>query len=260
MQKYLSQNGEDRAIESIPLKTLDDYISAFLNTGRKKDGSEYSYASLRSFLSTLERYLRQKNVFQGSIFQGIHFQKCRSVLKVKKMLCGPSKTRDFGEITEAALDHLYKTGYLGMSTPSALINSMLIICYQSFGLKTGVEMYTLRWKDLQVGVDEYGKEFLAYVALPETASPNIQWSNNFLRVYATSKNPNMDPVALYRMYAKKRPDDMCEPKSPFFLAYNPRASSYDADALWYKTTAMGIKALYSTMNDIRAQLCIIRRH
>ncbi|KAL3858044.1 hypothetical protein ACJMK2_012660 [Sinanodonta woodiana] len=249
MQMYLLQKGEARAMEDIPLNVLDEYISAFLCAGRKKNGEEYSWASLRSFVASLERYLRQRNVYTGSIIKGRDFRKCRSYLEAKKLYYSRGKPRIIGSIDERAVEHLYDTEKLGMGSPVSLINALSLICVQWFRLKTAWELHALQWRDIQILSDEEGREFLA--CLSPSRRKN---ADSCERVYATPNRPERNPVAIYRFYASRRPRSMLKPNSPFFLIINVQPSCSDSSIPWFRLHGMGINSLRGVLAELRKQL------
>ena len=60
---FLVSRNEHREIENIDAKRLDVFIANFLLQVRKKDGEQYESTSLRSFVSSFDRYLRKKDYF-----------------------------------------------------------------------------------------------------------------------------------------------------------------------------------------------------
>ena len=61
LKKFLVSRNELREIENIDAKDLDMLIANFLHQVRKKDGEQYEPTSLRSFVSSFDRYLRKKD-------------------------------------------------------------------------------------------------------------------------------------------------------------------------------------------------------
>ncbi|KXJ08133.1 hypothetical protein AC249_AIPGENE22936 [Exaiptasia diaphana] len=76
LKTFLQSQKESRDIENIPKAELDDYLSSFLVQVRKKDGEEYEPSSLRSFISSFDRYLKKKDygtsIMEGSERDPIH--------------------------------------------------------------------------------------------------------------------------------------------------------------------------------------------
>ena len=55
---FLVNEGETSAIEEIPPADLDRYLSKFLVSVRKKSGEEYEPTTLRGFIASVGRHLR----------------------------------------------------------------------------------------------------------------------------------------------------------------------------------------------------------
>ena len=54
------------------------------------------------------------------------------------------------------------------------------------------------------------------------------------------------PVAVYKIYYKKRPDAMNKPDAPYYLGIN-YTKSPSSNTLWFKSSAMGQNKLNSLM-------------
>ena len=80
---FLVSRNELREIENIDAKDLDVLIANFLLQVRKKDGEQYEPASLRSFVSSFDRYLRKKD-YSSTIMEGKEFRKTKEVLVAKQ--------------------------------------------------------------------------------------------------------------------------------------------------------------------------------
>ena len=79
---FLQSQGEQRFPELIPPSDLNQHISHFILSVRKKGGDEFEPSSLRGMISSIDRYLRTKS-YGVSIITDIKFDKSRSVLKMK---------------------------------------------------------------------------------------------------------------------------------------------------------------------------------
>ena len=255
LQSYLATQGEFRGISSIPPNELCIYISGFLFSVRKKDGTEYEPVSLRAFISSFERQLRQSN-YGHSIINDPVFQKCREVLKAKtkdlKSQGKGNKPQAADTITDKEVDQLYAAKQLGADNPRSLQNSMWYIFSHQFGMRTGVEMHDLRWGDIEVGCDSDGTKFLIYKQERQTKTRTGLNPRDVRKLkpkaYETPEIPDRCPVALYELYSSKRPEEMKTPDSPFFLSIN---SYPKKDGQYYKKCAMGINKIYAIMKDMK---------
>lgn len=60
--------------------------------------------------------------------------------------------------------------------------------------------------------------------------------------------PERDPVSLYLLYKSKRPQEMLDTESPFFLATASKHPT--AQEPWYKRQPVGINKLYGIMKTM----------
>lgn len=136
---YLASKGEFRQVNEIPPAELCPYISGFLYAVRKKDGTEYEPVTLRAFISSFERYLKQHN-YSASLIKDDIFSKCREVLKAKpkdlKSQGKGNKQRSAAPITDEEINKLFEANQLGNNARS-LQNTMWYIFTSQFGMRTG---------------------------------------------------------------------------------------------------------------------------
>ena len=95
---------------------------------KKKDGEEYEPITLRSFVSSFDRYLRKKG-YPTATIEGQGFRKTRETLvakqkKLKKAGKG-NKTKAARALTDEEVDVLYSKERLGLSSPESLLNTWL---------------------------------------------------------------------------------------------------------------------------------------
>jgi GTPase Era involved in 16S rRNA processing len=60
-KSYLVNTGENTEIENMTAENLNEKFSTFLLSVTKIDGTEYEPSTLRGFMCSLDRYLRQRN-------------------------------------------------------------------------------------------------------------------------------------------------------------------------------------------------------
>ncbi|KAL3890133.1 hypothetical protein ACJMK2_002426 [Sinanodonta woodiana] len=77
---FLQSEGEQRFREFIPPCDLNQHVSHFILSVRKKGGDEFEPLSLRGMISSIDCYLC-KISYSVSIINDIKFDKSRSVLK-----------------------------------------------------------------------------------------------------------------------------------------------------------------------------------
>lgn len=232
-KQYLQQSGELRVPEVIPPHELNLLLCTFILSVKKKDGTEYEPTTLRSYLSSIDRYMKMKS-YPVSIINDIQFSKCRSILKLKqKELKGMgkgNKPRAADEITDTELEKMYETKTLGGHSPSSLLYSLWLMCTTNFGMRPGKEIHDLKWGDVELRKDmENDKEYLIYTQERQTKTRTGANARDVRKVkpraYPNEENPHKDPVWLYKLYSSKRPVEMLGPDSAFFLTINRNPSS-----------------------------------
>ena len=122
-------------------------------------------------------------------------------------------------LTEEEIKLLYDKGLLGTSTPEALLNTVWFNNTIHFGLRGCKEHRDMCWGDVQLRQTTNGEEFLKYserqtkTRTGENPRDVRQIKKQIFSVPGSEK----DPVAAYKLYAKKRPTEM---NAPFYLAVN----------------------------------------
>ena len=94
---------------------------------KKKDGEENEPTTLRSFVSSFDRYLRKKD-YPTAIIEGQEFRKTRETLlqstrNWKKAGKG-NKTKAARALTDEEVDVHYGKELLGLSSPESLLNKV----------------------------------------------------------------------------------------------------------------------------------------
>ena len=211
--------------------------------------------SLRALLGSFERHLKNRN-YGFSIIKDNIFHTCREVLKAKtkdlKSQGKGNKPNAVEAISDQVVDQLYTVCQLGADNAKSLQNTMWYILVSQFGMRPGVEMRNLCWGDVQVGCDPDGTEYLIYIQEGQTKTRTDTNPRDVRKVkpraYETPETPSKCPVRLYRLYTSKRPVEMNEPDSPFFLSINVYPKK---DGQWYKRNGMGINKIYAIMKEMK---------
>lgn len=241
---------EFRKIEEIPIPELDSLFARFLLGTRKvKTHEEYEPSTLRGFMCSLDRYLRQHGCDYTLIKNSLFPQSNAALVAKQKNL----KTQGLGnrpneadELTDTDIEQLFHEGILGIHNPEALINLLHLNFSLVLGMRGGKEQKQLKWGDIQIEVDEDGDEYLVHKRERATKTRTGQDIRNVRKFKPKAWNsdlPERCPVNAYRLYASKRPPSMCEPDSPFFLAVNCKSPNKGQE--WFKKSAMGINHIYS---------------
>ena len=79
----MAKEKENRQVEEDPPQELDNYLSRFLLSLRKKNGDEYEPSTLRGFIASSERYLKKCH-YSELVITGQNFARTRDALKSKQ--------------------------------------------------------------------------------------------------------------------------------------------------------------------------------
>lgn len=140
LEDYLTEKQEYRNIHEIDPEELNGYLCEFILRVRQRDGKEYEPTTLRSIISSLDRYLKEHN-YQTSIVRGIPFRQTMTVLAnkgkdLKKQGKG-NKPMAANILTDKEIDLLYANGQLGNDSPNSLINRLWLNNTLHFGMRGG---------------------------------------------------------------------------------------------------------------------------
>ena len=83
LKEFLRAKEIDKELENIEAKVLDEILCTFIVEVKKKDGGEYEPTTLRSVISSFDRYLRRKG-YPTTITDGQEFRKTRETLVAKQ--------------------------------------------------------------------------------------------------------------------------------------------------------------------------------
>lgn len=256
---YMRSLNELRTPETIPPAELDKYLSSFFLVVRKTDGSEYEPCSLRAMLASIERYLRQMN-YPASLTRDNEFSNMRNVLKLKQqMLRSLGKgQKTVAEISQTAcaregkITRLFHSHEMGPYNPNSVIFSLCFFFCMYLKLRKSTEHKKLLWGDIILCQDYNNREYLTFSPQMLSRIHASQRLNHRLanaRVWAEPEIPDRDPVALYKLYAQKRPMSMHEVYAPFYLGIN--LLNPVCGQSWYRPSAMGINKLNEMVRQIR---------
>ena len=230
LSSFMAKEKENRQVEEIPPQDLDNYLSRFLLSVRKKNGDEYETSTLRGFIASIERCLK-KCRYSESVITGQNFARTRDALKSKQK-------------------HLKR---LGKGNKLWLNNCM------HFGLRGGKEQRELKWGDVVLKTNPFGKEYLEYCTERQTKTRPGDNPSNVRKVKPKmyeqpSLPPERNPVFVYKFYKEKRPKETLVEDAPFYLAINHVNSGQLAfpDAKWFKPQPMGVNKLNSLMKECAA--------
>ena len=153
LQEFLSSKNELRRIEDISVQQLNEYLSEFIISVRKKeDNGEYEPSSLRSMFASFDRYLKKKNGFSMIMDKG--FQRARKALQSKrkelKQKGKGNKPNASVALSEDEVKLLYEKKVLGISSREALLNTVWFNNTIHFGLRGCKEHRDMCWGDVKL--------------------------------------------------------------------------------------------------------------
>ena len=139
-ESFLETKQEERQIHNIPPSQLNTYLCEFILRVRQKDGKDYEPTSLRSIISSLDRYLKRHN-YSSTIIRGSEFRETMDVLsnkgkELKKKGLG-NKAHASDAINDSMIDKFYETGQLGTETPTSLVQTLWLNNCLHFGMRCG---------------------------------------------------------------------------------------------------------------------------
>ena len=256
LELFLRSKKEHREVENIPPVELNELLSEFILTVRTKEGKEYEPTSLRGMIASFERFLKRKN-YQASIIKDLAFEKTRKTLQSKqkqlKKKGKGNKPNSSVALTEDEVRVLYEKGLLGISSPEALLNSLWLNNSLHFGLRGIQEHNNMCWGDVTLNKTVDGVEFLEYnerQTKTRTGANTTDVRPFPPKMFATD-GTEKDPVTVYKLFAQKRPRDMNEPDSPFYLAVNHvQVRSPLSSKLWFKHNKIGVNKLGGLMKEM----------
>ncbi|KAG1648987.1 Zinc finger MYM-type protein 4 [Nymphon striatum] len=255
LQKFLHSQGESRQPHEIPTEQLSNLLCKFFICVRKPDGTDYLPNTIKSFMYSFDRHLCDHD-YKCSLKHGRAFSTLRGVIQDRQnelrsagkvQIARESKTTTIEEI-----EILWELGQLGNHTPDSVINTLWFNNSIHFGLKGSHVHRDLRWGNIRLCTDSTNQEYLEY----QERQPKTRRGTNLRdecivkrRVWPTPDVPGRDPVALYKLYAAKRPQDYCNPNDPFYIATNKGDPMLSFQ--WFNRQPIGVNKLMTLMNRMR---------
>ena len=156
-------------------------------------------------------------------------------------------------LTSDELNTLYEKCLLGTRNPEALLNTLWLNSTMHFGHRGCKEHRDMCWGDVKLKETADGKEYLEFnerQTKTRTGSDCRDIRAMPPKMFATDGSEK-DPIVVYNLYARKRPEKMNEDDSPLYLAVN---NNLKAESLqtkeWFKDGPFGINKiilLYSSV-------------
>ena len=220
LKEFLRAKEIDEELENIEAKVLDEILCRFIVEVKKKDGGEYEPTTLRSFISSFDRYLRRKR-YPTTIIYGQEFRKTRETLVAKqkelKKAGKGNKTKAARALTDEEVDILYGKELLGLSSPESLVNTLWLNNTQHFGLRGCQEHRDMKWGDVQLKTSADGVQFLEYTERQTKTRTGVEPKDTRTvkpKMFSVPSS-DRDPVKAYHLFASKRPEKMNSDDSHF---------------------------------------------
>ena len=108
---------------------------------------------------------------------------------------------------------------LGLSSGEALLNTLWLNNSIHFGLRSCQEHRDMCWGDVKLCEDAKGNEYLEYTERQTKTRSGIDTSNvrkGSPKMFSTGGK--RDPVAVYKIYREKRPENLLSDDAAFYLA------------------------------------------
>ena len=241
-REFLESKGETRAPHDIQHDVLNDLLALFFVTVRKEavDDPDYEPSSLKGMQSSIERHLKENNYGASIITSGAFFGSREAIKSRCKELKKSGKgNRQFRKRapTQAELDTMWQTGALGSGSPKSLQQTMWWIMCTRFGKRGNEENRTLQWGDVRVEKSATG---LKYPVSKERVTKTRQGDNcsdvtSHVKVFEEKGDPAC-PVLLFETFATRRPEEMRQNGTPFYLQpkFYSSVDQMQKDPTWYK--------------------------
>ncbi|CAF0974942.1 unnamed protein product [Rotaria magnacalcarata] len=236
--------GENCPIDELEPEQLCTYLKHYFGNVRKADNTEYEPDTLRSFMLSIERYLKSRK-YPCNILESPVFAPCREVIQEKRdTWAKPNKSVCNSKVEAFTSQHetlLRKMNIITRDTPDGLLLELLINNSKYFdqrGYESTINR-SLLWGDLEIKTDSTTSlEYIEYKRTPQISSNKDSTTNEIttnLRAYAISSHSNECPVVALRLLSYHRPPQCSNADAPFYIV--PRTSA--DQRVWYKTIRAG---------------------
>ena len=165
LSEFLKSKQENWKIEEIQPQELNEFSEWVYSCCQRKDGGHYQPSSLRGFIASFNRHL--KNVrYSNSIAEDREFEQTRTALDTRRKLLKKedrgSRPFEAGTISNDEVRVLYKSNILWITSAEALINTVWLKNSIRFGLRGCDERRQMCWSDVKLLRDADGTEYLEY--------------------------------------------------------------------------------------------------
>ena len=237
--------GENCPIDELKPEQLCTYLKHYFGNVRKADNTEYEPDTLRSFMLSIERYLKSRK-YPCNILESPIFASCREVIQEKRDTWAKPNKNVCNSKVEAFTSHhetlLRQLNIITRDTPDGLLLELLIMNSKYFdqrGYESTINR-SLLWGDLEIKTDVTTSiEYIEYKRTSTLTTNKDSTANEIsttnVRAYAIASHPHLCPIVALRLLSYHRPPQCSNADAPFYLV--PRTSA--DQRVWYKTIRAG---------------------
>ena len=256
---WCAKHGETRELKDIPMGELDRLLGHFFVSVRRKDGLLYEPDTLSSFQRNIDRHLTKDLHKPYSIIRDTQFAPSREKLKAsRKFLKGKgkgNKPHAAEAIDATEVEQLCKQGALGAEDPVTLQQTIWWLISTQMGTRGRDEHHKFRFGDFTIKETSYGTDFIEFSLErgTKTRTGETEKSTNAdarvfkPKMWATPDKPERYPVHIFRQFVHRRPPEMCQDDSPFYLSVNHKRAP---GSYWYKKLPLGIHKIDGIMKNL----------
>ena len=82
LKAFLTVKGESRKPKELTPQELNEYLSEFILSVKRKDGEDYELSSLRGLITSFNRHFKEQK-YPRSIIEGAEFEQTRKCLEAR---------------------------------------------------------------------------------------------------------------------------------------------------------------------------------
>ena len=206
-------------------------------TVRRKDGLLYEPDTLSSFQRSIDRHLTKDLHNPYSIIHDTQFAPSREKLKASRKFL---KGKGAEPVDVAEVEQMWQQGALGASDPVTLQQMIWWLISTQMGTRGCDEHHKFKFGDFQLkkASDGTGETEKSTNADTRVFKP---------KMWATPDRPERCPVRIFQQYVDRRPPEMCQEDSPFYLSINHK---HKPGSYWYKKLPLGIHKVDGMMKNL----------
>ncbi|XP_063399089.1 zinc finger MYM-type protein 2-like [Mytilus trossulus] len=253
-QDWLIEIGEARDFKEIPPKEMDGLLARFCLGVRKKDKTEYEPDSITAMMNSIERHFKDIKM-PYSIKDDTLFSHSKRVLESKrkclKVMGKGNKKLKADPLEKEEIEIMYEKNVLGAGNPESLLNTVWLNNGVYFGLRGRQDHSNMLWGDVELKMTSDGKEYLEFTE-KSTKTRSGKNSGDCRKVLPKAfQVPEDDncPIKIYKAYRDRRPLDMREPDSRFYLKPLNKPKS----EIWYSRQCVGKNKMGTIMKDMASK-------